>query len=508
MIYDFITKAISAGIGIFSPRAAIDYLKGHQVLRKYDAAKSTGPNALWAPSLTTGDQEIGADWRKTIDRARDLVRNNSFTANGVRTYAAFVVGSALWPQAKVRGPGGKGLDKPICDLIENRFEAWAEKCCVNGDSWDDAKRLVARHFKTDGEVIVHRVSTKRHPFLLEVLETDQLDTSVDGKLANGNYAVRGIEFDQYGAPVAYHLLEAHPGEYVYSTKTARVKAADVFHIFDRERATESRGICKFVSSVLPLYDHGKQKDAIMHLLRIAAAYGVFVETDYPEDYAVGLPSDEIDQGNGTTQQPYKYINPAGIHYMGRGQKINSAKPEQPTANYSEFERSHLRSSAAGFGMSYETFTGDLSNVNYSSLRHGRANEQALFRMDSGLFISKFALPAYRQWMDAEHLAGNLFFAGYWQRKEHFQRVTFNLPPFPWIDPAKEAAANEVEIKQGVKTRREICESQGKDFDDVIAELALEKEMMEAAGIYPSDPASVVDGANNDEQETQEKPVQK
>lgn len=488
-LYQTITNGISSLIGLFSPRSAIAYSKAHAVLRGYDAGKAGGMDRNWIPGTKTGDLEIGGDWRKVIDKSRDLVRNNPMVADGMRKYVAFTVGTALWPQSRVRSSDGKALDKITCDKIEQAFSLWAEHCLVSGGDWDDGKKLVARHFKTDGEVLVLKASTDIHPLQLQIIESDQLDTTIDGDLKNGNAAVRGIEFNKFGRPVAYHILDTHPGDWLFSIKSVRIPAERVIHVFSPDRVTESRGICHFVSSIIPAYTHDQQKKAVMDLLRIAAAYGIFVESDFPEDYVYGLPTETQAAGSEgqTKAQPYQYVNPAGIHYMRRGEKINSVVPAQPTAAYKDFEQSHLRGEASGFGMSYETFTGDLTNANYSSLRQGQVNERAEFRQDTDLFIRKLCMPIFREWMDAEILAGGLRLPGYWSRRSEYQRVVFSRPGLPSPDPVKEEVADKQALENGTTTRRIIAERKGEDLDDILDQLEQEISAMKAKGIIVPDP---------------------
>lgn len=484
-LYDALISAVARLGGVLSPRWAREYLAAHRALRAYDAGKVGGLDRGWAPTLRTADAEIGPDWRLVTNKARDLVRNNPFVSSAIRRYVAYTVGGALWPQARVRTPDGSALNKPLCSKIEDAWANWANACCVDGKDWEDLKKLVCRHFLTDGEVLVRMVSTPDLPLGLQILEADQLDPDVDGVQKNGNRATRGVEVDRFGRPVAYHLLDAHPGDnLVFSTKTTRVLAGDVLHIYDPERITETRGICRFVSAIVSTFAHDQQKKAVMDLLRIAAAYGIFVESDYPEDWTFGMDSEAIatTSGGSTVNQPLTYVNPAGIHYVRKGEKVVATKPEQPTTSYKDFEQSHLRGSAAGFGLSYETYTGDLSNVNYSSLRGGQVNERQEFRLVSDLFIRKLCLPVYRRWLDTAVLSRALALPGFYSRRAEYLRVSWSLPGLPSMDPEKEERSDAAALANGTTTRRIICERKGLDLDEVLDELEAEKATMKEKGL--------------------------
>ena len=219
----------------------------------------------------------------------------------------------------------------------------------------------------------------------------------------------------------------------------------------------------------------------MDLLRIAAAYGIFIESDYPDDHLQEPTSEAAPAGTEKLYAPKAYVSPAGIHILRKGDKMTHAKPEQPTAAFRDVEQSHLRMAAAGAGMSFETFTGDLSNVNYSSLRQGQLNERTLFRMTTDMMIRKFANRMYPEWMDIEVLRGVLRLPGYWSRREAYQAGSWSLPGFPSVDQLKDETADQLALENKTTNRRIICERKGIDFDDNLDELEYEEKQILSRG---------------------------
>ena len=77
--YDYATGAIARMIGMVSPRKAIEYQRAHQILnvmRDYDAAKLTGHNQNWRPTMKSGDAEMRAGAQEIRNRVKSLERNN------------------------------------------------------------------------------------------------------------------------------------------------------------------------------------------------------------------------------------------------------------------------------------------------------------------------------------------------------------------------------------------------------------------------------------------------
>jgi hypothetical protein len=58
-----------------------------------------------------------------------------------------------------------------------------------------------------------------------------------------------------------------------------------------------------------------------------------------------------------------------IEYLPSGRDVRFATPGA-SGGYAEYMRVQLHAIAAGMGLTYELLTGDLSQVNYSSIRAG------------------------------------------------------------------------------------------------------------------------------------------
>ena len=58
-------------------------------------------------------------------------------------------------------------------------------------------------------------------------------------------------------------------------------------------------------------------------------------------------------------------------------------------------------------------------------------------------------------------------------------INWQAPGWPWVDPAKDAAANEKKLAMRVTTRRAICTEMGVDFDEVLEQLAREEKAISA-----------------------------
>ena len=489
-ILDAVKRGISAAVSVVAPgyaaqyeRQQMAYLLLREMLSGYDAAKITGPNQLWSPMGATADAEIQLAKKRSTNRSRDLDKNNPYVAGGLDKWENLVIGGGFLPQAKVRNLNGNGLDKEVCRLIEDWWYRWAESAWVNGDSWTEGFKTAIRHKKTDGDVLIHVVSLSDRPFALELLESDQLDRGKSGPGPNGTYVYDGIELNKYGQALAYYILEPVPGGWAFSSNSVRIPASDIIHLFKRKRASQHQGICEYASVVMPLYDHQKYREAALQVLRIAASYGIFIETPYPEDHLVQFIQNRMLTKDG--QDIYNrldYIAPAGVHYLRTGEKPNALKPEQPTQGYAEFDRSCLHAAASGFGLSYETLTGDYSQSNFSSSRMARLIEEAQARAETNYLIDRAGVPLYRRAIDTAVAVGDLDLPDYWRNRIRYQAVKFSLPAMAPVDMTKQVESDNARLAQGTITRAMICEREGLDFEEVTDTLAAEQEILKSKGL--------------------------
>ena len=206
--------------------------------------------ADFASVTRSSDAELKPALRILRNRSRELARNNEYA----RRYISLLRNGAVGPhgisvQCKARNADGS-LDGPGNRIIENAWKAWGKRgsCTVDGRlSFGDAQRLVIETLARDGEVLVRLMPGARNAdrFAIQFLEADLLDEELTKKLDNGNAVRMGVEVDGFGKAVAYHLLQAHPGDYEfangYHRMHIRVPASEILHIFQPDRPHQTRG---------------------------------------------------------------------------------------------------------------------------------------------------------------------------------------------------------------------------------------------------------------------------
>jgi lambda family phage portal protein len=430
-------------------------------------------------------------------RSRSLAANNEHGKRFLSLVASNVVGRAH-PKLQVRAMRDQAnpnkpttLDKPANDAIEAHWDRWGRTCDITGRHQDLAHllRTVMKSVARDGEALIRRVQDKRLPYgtALQLLEADRLDESYNLRLDNGNTVRQGVEIDSAGRAVAYYIKTAHPGENYGSVpnKIERVPAGEMIHLFLAERAEQVRGVPWMHAVILRAAQLHEFEESAVIAARIGASKIAALEHADDAPDAVDAMADGRVGGI-----PQMSIQAGEMFDLPPGTKLSSWNPDYPHANFESFLKACLRGLAAGLDVADHNLTGDMSGVNYSSARIAELSEREMWMILQDWLIASLVRPVYREWLGYSLLSGSITFdiSGKSLPAERFEKF-FNASRFQgrrwkWVDPAKEAEANEKQLASNLTSRTRLAAEQGEEFDDILDELKAEAEMIKAAGLAP------------------------
>ncbi|MFP5238785.1 MAG: phage portal protein [Acidobacteriota bacterium] len=479
-----VTSVVGGALGVVAPGLAERYLRGRGRLmqireRGYQAGQLGDSNSNWRPTNKTADAEIRLDGDRMRARARDLARNDTRIKGGLATINNNVIRTGIWPAFAFK-PGGRAVDKGLSTQAEDLWHLWARQADASGyGSLYQLQKLMLHHTIVDGEFLIHAVWDPKAPVLplrFELIEADQLDGMVDGALSNGNSARRGVEFDENGRVVAYHVLQAHPGDCgMYQLrslgKSVRVPATDMKLVFNRERITQHRGASWLASVLLQAFNLTEYDQYEMIGAKLAAAFGVFITSPYPEGAEVF--------GSAAKSEPLPDFIDAGIiQRLNVGEDVKIAEHSRPGNNYRDFVASNQQSIAAGMGMSYETLSKDYSRATYSSARQAILEERAGYRVLQDWFCEQVNEWILERFLLAVAMSGRLTLPNIFSNPERYLGgVAWQLPGWSWIDPLKDANGAKIRIELGLSSRTREAQAQGEDFERNIADQERELDRM-------------------------------
>jgi lambda family phage portal protein len=201
-----------------------------------------------------------------------------------------------------------------------------------------------------------------------------------------------------------------------------------------------------------------------------------------------LGADEAEQGIAPTVvdadgNRVEQFEPGLIAYARGGKDIRFNQPAT-TAAVSEWLRAQLHIVAAGFRMPYELLTGDLSQVNYSSIRAGLVEFRRLIdAVQWQIFIPMLCQPVW-DWFTAQAWAAG-------QLPQATIAVEWSPPRFEAVDPLKDAMADLLAMRSGTMTLAQAIARQGHNPDAVLKEIAAMNTKLDALGlVFDSDPRRV------------------
>ena len=464
---------VNAWKGLFTGGKSVEVVSTPR-RRMYGGASVSRLTAGWIANGTSADAEIKGSIKRLRQRSRQLVRDNSYARQAVRSIVSNVIGpDGIKLQSQVKMQRGKRLDPKLNEAIEDAWKLWgrydsahtAGRLCFN-----DIERLVCQSLVESGEVFIRIVrkpfGRSSIPFSLEVLEADQLDDDYNGTSSKKKNTWRmGVELNEWMRPIQYAFLTKHPGDSAFpegmgspQKRHMLLPAKDVIHIYTQERPQQTRGVPWLASAIQPLHHLAGFQEASVIRARAASSLMGFIQT----------PEGELDQGGEVYDgDRVTEFSPGVFHYLEPGASVNIPDLDSPNSEFPEFMAAMLRSVAAGCGVSFESVSRDFTKTNYSSSRLSLLEDRSQYRTIQRYLIENFHSRIFEAWLEMATLSGNLDLPNYESEPDRYRRVRWMPRGWSWIDPQKEVAAAKEAVKAGFKTQAQIIAEQGGDIEELL-----------------------------------------
>lgn len=439
----------------------------HPPKARYDMSSYLGRNANWHSTGTDADA-ANADPITMRNRARELRRNNPWAAKLIQVVTNNAIGFGIRAQIQAKAKGR-------ADRAQAIWRDWAETTDCDADGMHDIYGLQALAFAAmaeSGEVLI-RLRPRRPqdrlpvPLQLQLIESDYLSENIAEAqgMTPQNEFYRGIEFDALGRRVAYHLYREHPGSVKIlagTRETTRVPASEIIHLYRKDRPGQQRGVSWYSPVATTLRDVDLYEQAYLRRQQLANLFAGFMIGSDPSDFADEM-ADELPD-----------LAPGTMYFLRPGTDIKFTAPP-PAGEDPAYRDSCLRRVAAGYGVSYEALTGNLSEVNFSSARLG-AQEMGR-NIDSwvwNLFIPRFCNGAMRWFLDALTLQTGM--------DTRDMMAEWTPPKRIQVDPNKENDAILKATKGGWMSIPEAIREQGYDPEAVAMENKAYLDLLDSLGL--------------------------
>jgi lambda family phage portal protein len=456
-------------IGWANPHAGIArHFARARLERAYEAASPRDP---WRPrrSGASANADHLADGATLRTKARALVQNVPYIRAGLDGLVSATIGTGIVPRAT-------GAEK---DTINKLFAEWSKVCDADGryDYYGLVKAAYAA-MEQDGEVLI-RLRPRRPsdglpvPLQLQLLEIDWLDSTRVGSY-NGNQILNGIEYDVLGKVAAYWLWDQHPGDRALiraaRTQSSRVPVASIRHLFNPERPGQGRGFTRMAPIITRVRDLQLYEDAELARKNNETRMSVLASGDMSQM------ENPAANGNGGGQQPGDLGELGGGSIINAPPGLNFTFVEPKAApGYVEYVKHQLHLIATGMGVPYETLTGDMKDVSFSSARIRLLDfRRAVQQMQWLVLIPKLLVPLHEAFVEAAYLGGKI--------RGRDMAVDFSPPKWDYVNPEQDVKADLTEIGAGLSSLSEKLRQRGYDPDTVFNELKADIDKLKALGI--------------------------
>lgn len=474
--------------------------------------------SAWTPGLTSGQAALSFDRDMIAARIHDIARNDGWASAAISRLVDNVIGAG-WRLSAKPNARSLGIDpeqaEELADNIETAWEDYANdpgKFCDVGrrSSLGQVLALAFRHWSLDGESlgVLYWLPDRggEYATAMQVIDPDRLSMPM-GRIETETFRA-GVEMDEHGAALAYHIRAVHPGDFIASTSALafqweRVETETewgrpvIAHAFEVQRAGMVRGVPPMSPILKKLKQITRYDEAELQAAVINATMAAFITSPFDHDQlAESLSGGADDDSVGAYQDGrlgyYKdkplRMDGAQVSFLYPGEEVKFNQPAHPNPVFDAFERAGLRNIASAVGLSYEQLTMDWSQVNYSSARAALLEVHRGFTARKGGFASGFMQPWYVAWLEEAIDRGKVKLPKgappFAEKRPAYCRAEWIGPGRGWVDPLKEANAAATRLDAGLSTYERECAEQGLDWKAVAEQRARERRHLQGLGLNP------------------------
>jgi len=468
--------------------------------------------ATWMPFGQSAQAALSYERDLIAARIHDIARNDGWASAALDRQVDNVVGSG-WILSAKPNAASLGIDPDAAiELADSIESAWTDYADDPGFFCDAGRNgpagaqlaLAYRHRVMDGEALAILYWLPRggpYATAIQIIDPDRLSNPLyrmDTPNLRG-----GVELDDYGVSVAYHIQVRHPGDDLLALPIwERVERETawgrpvVIHARELGRAGQVRGAAPLSPILKKLKQVTRYDEAELQAAVLNAILAAFVTTPMDHEMASeALSGGELPAYQKERLAYYKdaplRLPGAQVGFLYPGEQVNFTPTQHPNNNAESFIRSALRNVASTAGISYEQLTMDWSQVNYSSAR------AALIEVWRGLtarknnFAAQFMQQWYAAWLeeaiDLGHIVMPKGAPPFAAKRAAYTRADWIGPGRGWVDPLKEADAAVTRLDGNLSTFEREGAEQGRDWRSDAMQRRREQKFFEKLGINSNQP---------------------
>lgn len=441
---------------------------------------ATGPHRKVRPGVPSGGGS--ADWhaRNThkfydmLERAREIRINDPIVGKGIQRLATNIIQDGFIPRPE---SGDEDFDAAAMD----EWNAWIEKPETQHEhSWNDCERMAFAAIVGDGDnfaVTVDDAGVGRLQF------TEAHLVKNPQKSQPGNDIVLGVELNKARKRAAYWFVvdktdpnrSLHDGSRRRIDRTSASGIRQVMHLYFPDRFTQTRGI----TAIQPVDDFVTYHDDIQFAQlvkqQVASCYSILEEMQ-----AGGVPglvpaTAEKEVYSDGNERYTEELYPGKI-YRGRpGASLKGFSPNVPNAEYFQHVMMMLQIIAVNLDLPVQVLLLDPSMTNFSGWRGAVEQAKQRWKDLQRMLCGRLHKPVWA-WKVNEWAQRNRLIARGIERGANPSSVTWRLPAWPYIEPMKDAQADDYVVTTLQDSRRRVMAKRGLQYEVVLPEIVADNTM--------------------------------
>lgn len=498
-----------------------------------EAGASSTRRALkgFIPDSGSPNEDINRNNATLRQRARMLYMAAPVATSAINTNRTKVIGTGLTLKATVdRDVLGISPEaaKEWQHTAEAEFRLWGGKkqnCDALGlNNFESLQQLALKSWLLSGDVFVlvkRYPATPLNPYTLRlhIVEADRVCTPseyggytaggfIEGKIPEGkpgagHKVYDGVEVDESGRVVAYHISNIYPGQLsaevqkwhrieVYGKKTG---LPNILHIMDSERPDQYRGVPYLAQVIEPLLQLRRYTESELMAALVQSFFTAWIETgtnpaDTPFNEVgagdiAGIDADGGALADNISNDENEYeMGPGTVTHLAPGEKVNFGNPNIPTAGFETFVKTLCKLIGSALELPYDVLIKEF-NSSYSASRGALLEAWEAFKMRRKWFVDDFCQPIYELFLAEAVALGRVKASGFFVDplvREAWCGARWIGPVQGSLDPKKEAEAALMLIDNAIKTHEQVSrEMSGGDWEENVEQLQRENEQLAQAG---------------------------
>jgi lambda family phage portal protein len=196
----------------------------------------------------------------------------------------------------------------------------------------------------------------------------------------------------------------------------------------------------------------------------AQKMGFYEKKENDDEDPLDDESMDLEKEDKPFKAPINHFSPGVIEILPEGYSFKPFDPGFPNQVHEPYSKYLQHRIAAGFDEIYHAMTGDLANVNLSSMRGAMIEQRNLYKGNQEFFAEHLCRRIFINWLYSSFLSGEIETV----RPRELQQ--FNEPSFQphrWAmpDPLKDVQTSRLKIEAGLSTVTDELAEQGEDIEE-------------------------------------------